>query len=79
MLSIVARAAPFATAVSSAGLIALVAAGVIHFTPRAWIHVRLRDTWTAVPAPLQATLLVAATGVLAALSYAKAPFIYFQF
>jgi alginate O-acetyltransferase complex protein AlgI len=64
---------------SSIGLAALAAAALIHYTPREWIHERGASLWNRAPVFAQAAVLVAATGVLAALSYAKAPFIYFQF
>ncbi len=64
---------------SALGLVALSAAALIHFTPREWIHERGAELWRDAPALAQACVLVVATGVLAALSYAKAPFIYFQF
>jgi alginate O-acetyltransferase complex protein AlgI len=64
---------------SLAGLIALAAAAAIHFTPRRWIHELLRERWLALPVSAQAVALVLFTGALAALSYASAPFLYFQF
>jgi hypothetical protein len=63
----------------TAGVVALAVAALIHWTPRAWIHENSRERWIAAPSFAQACVLALATGVLAALSYAKAPFIYFQF
>jgi hypothetical protein len=63
----------------SAGFVALALAAAIHFTPARWIHERLRERWNALPSAAQAFSLVALAGTLAALSYAKAPFKYFQF
>jgi D-alanyl-lipoteichoic acid acyltransferase DltB (MBOAT superfamily) len=63
----------------TAGVVALVVAALIHWTPREWIHENGRERWIAAPSFAQAFVLALATGVLAALSYAKAPFIYFQF
>ena len=64
---------------SSIGFVALAVAALIHWTPKEWIHVRGERVWSACPSFAQAIVLVVATGALAALSYAKAPFIYFQF
>ena len=61
------------------GLVALLVAALIHFTPRAWPHEVLRARWLALPAFAQGLCLCAFAGLLGALSYAKAPFIYFQF
>lgn len=79
MLEVLATRWSSAANLSSLGLAALAAAALIHFTPREWIHVRGAGMWRGAPAFAQACVLVGATGVLAALSYAKAPFIYFQF
>ncbi len=79
MLHLLGTFAPSTTALSNLGLIALAVAACIHFTPKDWLHQNARDAWLAVPAPLQALGLCVFTGGLAALSYAKAPFIYFQF
>jgi D-alanyl-lipoteichoic acid acyltransferase DltB (MBOAT superfamily) len=79
MLELLVDLAPASVALSSAGLIALSAAALIHFTPKPWIHEHLRTHWMRLPAPAQAFGLCTLTGALAALSYAKAPFIYFQF
>ena len=64
---------------ATAGLVALGLAAAIHFTPARWIHERLRERWDRLPSVAQAFSLVALAGTLAALSYAKAPFKYFQF
>ncbi|MCC7012180.1 MAG: MBOAT family protein [Planctomycetes bacterium] len=79
MLELLCSRAAGSAALSSSGLIALAVAAVIHFTPKRWIHERARDAWMALPAPVQGLGLCVFTGALAALSYAKAPFIYFQF
>ncbi|MBM3986458.1 MAG: MBOAT family protein [Planctomycetes bacterium] len=68
-----------AAVMSSAGLVALCVAALIHFTPRAWPHEVLRARWLALPAVAQGLCLCLFAGTLGALSYAKAPFIYFQF
>jgi D-alanyl-lipoteichoic acid acyltransferase DltB (MBOAT superfamily) len=78
MLGVLASFAPGTAAHSSVGLAALAIAAAIHWTPRGWLA-RAEDAWVRAPAVAQAFALVAATGALAALSYAKAPFIYFQF
>ncbi len=64
---------------SSVGLAALAVAALIHYTPREWIHERGARLWSRAPALAQALVLALATGVLAALSYAKSPFLYYQF
>jgi len=79
MLRVLATEWGTALDVSTLGVSALAAAALIHFTPRAWIHERGANVWMRLPAVAQAGVLFLATGVLAALSYAKAPFIYFQF
>ncbi len=79
MLSVLATQWSAAPGLSTLGLSALAAAALIHFTPREWIHERGAELWRASPAFAQAGVLLIATGVLAALSYAKAPFLYFQF
>ncbi|MCY3003662.1 MAG: MBOAT family protein [Planctomycetota bacterium] len=81
MLQLLARWGPASAEarLATAGLVALALAAVIHFTPARWIHERLRERWNALPSVAQAFSLVALAGTLAALSYAKAPFKYFQF
>lgn len=79
MLGRLVTLAPGTAEVSGLGLLALAAAAAIHFTPRRWIHEALRERWVALPASAQAVGLLLFTGALAALSYASAPFIYFQF
>jgi alginate O-acetyltransferase complex protein AlgI len=61
------------------GLLALLAAALVHFTPRAWPHEVVRERWLALPAVAQGLCLCLFAGALGALSYAKTPFIYFQF
>ncbi|MBI4881130.1 MAG: MBOAT family protein [Planctomycetes bacterium] len=63
---------------SPLGLRALALAAVIHFAPKAWVHVA-RDRFTRLPALGQAVVMVLVTGCLAAMAYEQAPFIYFQF
>jgi len=61
------------------GLVALLVAALVHFTPRSWPHEVVRARWLALPAVAQGLCLCLFAGALGALSYAKAPFIYFQF
>ncbi len=62
----------------SLGITMLAIAAVIHFTPKRWIDGSC-DRWLRLPSPVQAAVLVLVTGSLAAVSYQRAPFIYFQF
>jgi D-alanyl-lipoteichoic acid acyltransferase DltB (MBOAT superfamily) len=79
MLGILGSWGAASAALSTAGLAALAIAAAIHFAPKSWIHERAREQWIALPSVAQAAALAVFTGMLAAMSYAKAPFIYFQF
>ena len=64
--------------VSTLGAALLALSALIHFTPKRWIT-SAEGLWLRQPALVQAGILVAATGCLAALAYQQSPFIYFQF
>ena len=60
------------------GLLALVAAAALHWTPQAWKRA-LQTLFAGLPAPALALVVLAVGGVLALFSGLAAPFFYFQF
>ncbi len=69
---------PMSGIIGGWGLVALIAAWALHWTPQSWKR-RLQDTFAGLPAFTLALIVLAVGGILSLFSGFAAPFFYFQF